>query len=277
MAQNWSLEELKKKDCKDDLQRGEQKRQERAAKTAEGKLGRQLKTGEVEVLEEGKIAYRKRVGFVMVSKTQYFSTWDNFSYYTTFTNPVASTLSTAESRILQYLCQQSYWYNWQLYQRTVICTALELNPSTVTRSIAKLESLGLIYLQSAKTGKAETPSESGNEPWYDSDLTRASYRELVWAEWKALTGAEVIPNRVSWLRVSNSIMWKGQPMYMYKPAAGIAIENRSGVYKELQEIYGQEPGVLFALQDEVRKGKTMAGYWDAVTRRETRVLPEGRW
>ena len=277
MTQNWTLEGLKGQTLTaESFQAADNQRKDVVSGQVSGKTGRKLKSGELEVADENLVEYRKRIGFVMVSKTQYFSTWDNVSYYTAFHNPATDELGTAESRVLQYLCKQSFWYNWQLYQRTVICDALGLNPSTVTRAIAKLTSLGLIKMQSAKTGQPETPL-GDCVAWFDSDLTRASYRELVWSEWKALANVEVLPNRASWLRISNSVMWKGQPMYMYKPAEGIVIENRSGVYRELQGMYGQEPGVMFALQDDVRKGRVMAGYWDSVVRRGCRVLPEGRW
>lgn len=260
----------------EDFQAADNARKDKIACEVSGKTGRKLKTGELEVLDENAVEYRKRIGFVMISKTQYFSTWEGYSYYTAFANPVIASLSTAENRILQFFCDKSYWYNWQLYQRAVICEALGVNPSTVTRAITRLSELGLISLQSATTGQPETPL--GNcTAWFDSDLTRSNYRELVWSEWKAIEGVDSLPNRASWLRISNSVMWKGQPMYMYKPATGIVIENRSGVYKELQAVYGQEPGILFALQDDVRKGRAMAGYWDSIVRRGVRVMPEGRW
>jgi hypothetical protein len=236
------------------------------------KLERKLKSGEMELA--GGSAQRKLQleGTVLVSKTQYLSCFEGASYVTLFTNQQVqgrlTQLTSSERSILDWLIANTGYYNWQLYQRTAICESLGCNPSTVTRSITRLGELGLIKTQATNALKAEIGV--GAE---DLDMQRPEYREAVWH----YVGGDSLPNRASWLRLSSDLLWKGQIRFMLNPPDGYSIENRSPKYAAIQQYYGQEPGILFSLMDNQKKGRAMQEYFSACAEAGAKVLPEGRW
>lgn len=242
------------------------------------KIERKLKSGEVELAGEAEFRKQQLEGTVLVSKTQYLSCWEDHSYVTLFTNPQVQNLlvqlTSSERGVLDWLIANTGYYNWQLYQRTVICDALGCNPSTVTRAMARLGELGIIKTQATNSLKAEIGVGA-----MDLDMQRATYRETVWYYWSAQQ-REVdnsAPNRSSWLRISNFLLWKGQIRYMFEAPPGYSVENRSPKYIGIQQHYGQEPGILLSLMDNQKKGKAMQEYFSACAEQGCRVLPEGRW
>lgn len=242
------------------------------------KLDRKLKSGEVELADSAELRKQQLEGTVLVSKTQYLSCWKDHSYATLFTNPQVQNLlvrlTSSERSVLDWLIANTGYYNWQLYQRTVICEALGCNPSTVTRAIARLGELGIIKTQATNSLKAEIGVGAA-----DLDMQRATYREAVWYYWGAQQREfeEAVPNRSSWLRISNFLLWKGQIRYMFEAPPGYSVENRSPKYAAIQQYYGQEPGILLSLMDNQKKGKAMQEYFSVCAEQGGRVLPEGRW
>lgn len=242
------------------------------------KLERKLKSGEAELAGTTELRKQQLEGTVLVSKTQYLSCWEDHSYATLFTNPQVQNLlvqlTSSERSVLDWLIANTGYYNWQLYQRTVICEALGCNPSTVTRAMTRLGELGIIKTQATNSLKAEIGVGA-----VDFDMQRESYREAVWYYWGAQQreAGDQTPNRSSWLRLSNLLLWKGQIRYMFEAPYGYSVENRSPKYVAIQQHYGQEPGILFSLMDNQKKGKAMQEYFSACAEAGGKVLPEGRW
>ena len=89
------------------------------------KLERKLKSGEAELAGTAELRKQQLEGTVLVSKTQYLSCWEGHSYATLFTNPQVQNLlvqlTSSERSVLDWLIANTGYYNWQLYQRTVIC------------------------------------------------------------------------------------------------------------------------------------------------------------